>query len=120
MLVIYRHQSVHFAQIDCHFHKPGRRTRKHERSLQIIAEIDDAVTVARFGMKFHGILFIPSSTVCFRVVIGLDARLPFIIGNIDLVAHLPRHKGSHSVIIVRRKRFEKFAQIIFRNAEIGI
>ena len=120
MLVIYRHQSVNFAQIDRHFHKPGRRTGKHERSLQIIAEVDDTVTVARFGMKFHGILFIPSGIVCFGVVIGLDARLPFKIGNIDLVAHLPRHKGSHSVVIIRRKRFEKFAQVIFRNAEIGI
>ena len=120
MLVIYRHQSVHFAQIDRHFHKPGRRTGKHERSLQIIAEVDDTVTVARFGMKFYGILFIPSGIVCFGVVIGLDARLPFKIGNIDLVTHLPRHKGSHSVVIIRRKRFEKFAQVIFRNAEIGI
>ena len=120
MLVIYRHQSMHFTQIDRHFHKTGRRTGKHERSLQIIAEVDDTVAVARFGMKFHRILFIPSGIVCFGVVIGLDARLSFKIGNIDLVTHLPRHKSSHSVVIIRRKRFEKFAQIIFRNAEIGI
>ena len=120
MLVIYRHQSMHFTQIDRHFHKPGRRTGKHERSLQIIAEVNDAVTVACIGMKFERKLFIISRIVSFGIVIGLNARLPFIIGNIDFVAHLPRHKGSHSVVIVRRKRFEKFAQIIFRNAEIGI
>ena len=120
MLVIYRHQSVHFTQIDRHFHKPGRRAGKYKRRPQIIAEIDDAVTVARFGMKFYGILFIPSSIVCFRVIIGLDARLPFIIGNIDFVAHLPRHKRGHSVVIVCRERTQQSVRQIFRNAEIGI